>query len=67
MSTQLGPSDKKDAAELTGVTEKEVSEAWHSARDEVRDTGYRDYEGLDNDDWRDAAKEEFEDLTGWHA
>lgn len=56
-----------DAARDTGASAKNTEDAWHASRDEVRDTGFRDPQGLDNQEWRDRADRELrgivEDVT----
>ena len=48
-----GPYDKEDAADDTDVGTEEVSEAWHTARDDYEDLYGVDDRHEDGDDWGD--------------
>lgn len=52
---------EKEASKDTGVPVSTVTEVWHSARDEVRKTGFRDPKGLDDPEWRKKTDEELEE------
>lgn len=53
------PYDREDAARDTGVTDKEVSEAWHEARESAQQDG--DYGASEWDRETDAEEEAQDD------
>ena len=48
-----GDYDTDDAAEDTGASEKEVAEAWHTARDDYEETYGLASRHSDESDWDD--------------